>query len=192
MRWTSICLAVFLIAASLSAQVKLGEAPTFPFGSPVAMSARVELVQSPAVLFASPVSNACPIGIVAERRSPVSMSTVGTSPVATRTQGIRLRFQHFLTPEIQQVTVVVHGLSQRSRIIPADIRSISDLEETFQLTRAEQATSLTTSYLQPSRVFITQWIELTSVDYTDGSTWHAWRAGQCTVTPNKLILVAGR
>ena len=70
-----------------------------------------------------------------------------------------------------------------------DTGPTSDVDETFRLAKNEQATSLAASYLRPERVFITQWIELKDVEYTDGSNWHASRAAQCTVTPDNFILV---
>jgi len=171
MRGTSALLAALLASATLSAQVKVAE--------------------SPAVLFDAPMSSGCPIGISAERRSSVAVSTVGSAPGRTLSQGLQLRFSRLFTPGIEGVTVVVHGLSGKTQMMPAGIDS-SDVAESFHLNRAGQAASLSASYIEPKRVRTTQWVELTSVDYTDGTTWHESSGGQCKVTPSNFVLVAGR
>jgi hypothetical protein len=153
------------------------------------MSAQVKLGESPTVLFLSPGSTGCPIGLTAERRSAPVINTIGNAPPSPPTQRLHLRFVSYAARNIEQVTVIVHGLSGRSRIIPADSASSSDVEETFHLTRSAEASSLTASYLWPQNIRTTQWIELTSVDYADGSTWRASREAQCTVTPSNFVLV---
>jgi len=191
MRGISVCLAALLTSATLSAQVKLGESPDIPAAYPQAISAGVKLGESPAVLFASPMSSGCPIGIAAERSLSVIVK-IRSAGAAPQTQGLQLRFQHLLAPGIEGVTGVVHGLSGKSRMMPAGSDSSSDVAETFHLNRPEQAASLSAAYLQPKTVRMTQWIELTSVDYTDGSSWHSSQAARCRVTPSNLVLVAGR
>jgi len=196
MRSTALCLPLLFATATLSAQglfaqSKTGESPALAAPPQKAMSAPAKLGQSPIVLFASANSGGCPIGIVAERHSAPIVNTIGSAPARPQTQGLELRFSRLLTPEIAAVTLTVHGLSGRGQFMPAGTIS-SDASETFQLTRAEQAKGLTDSYLQPKRVRTAQWIELTSVDFTDGTTWHATHGEQCTVTPSNLVLVSAR
>jgi len=192
MRGISLCLALLFAGATLSAQVKTGESPALPAGYPTAMPAQVKLGESPTVLFASPNSTGCPIGMVAERQSAPIVSTVGNASPVPSTQAIQLRFRHYPAPNIEQVTVIVHGLSGKSRMMPANSADSNDVEESFQLTRAADASSLTASYVRPTRVRTTQWIELTRVEYADGTTWRASREAQCTITPNNFVLVSAR
>ena len=189
MRCSSVCLALALVSASLSAQVRLSESPAPHSISPAAPSSQLEVGELPAFLFATPTSHGCPIAILAERRSPAAVSTIGTPSTTPRNQAIQLRFYRFFGPKIEQVTVVVHGFSEKSRIMPLSTERTSDVEETFQLTRSGHAASLAASFLQPKRVFLTQWIELRNVGYVDGSTWHASHVAECTVTPSRLVLV---
>ena len=189
MRCSSFCLMFALTTSSLLAQVKTGESHTPQSISSSDPSPQLQPSEAPASFFATLASHGCPIAISADRHSPAAISTIGTLRTTPRNQAVQLRFHQFYGPKIEQVTVVVHGFSQESRIMPLDTERTSDVAETFQLRRSELAASLVASYLQPTRVFITQWIELKNVGYTDGSTWHASRSAECTVTPSKLALL---
>lgn len=135
MRGTALCLAVIVSGATLLAQTPLGQSPAADSAASQGpkLTEDAKLGESPIVLFASPGSYGCPVGLTAERYSPSTLVTASEPSAMRLSEGIQLGLEHRLAPDVEQITVVVHGLSGKSRFVPLATESSGDVEETFEL-----------------------------------------------------------
>ena len=157
------------------------------------MAAQSNTAITPSILIASPASVGCPIGVVAERRSATVLHQVTSASPVAQTQNVALTFQRVSTLKIEQVSVVVHGISGATRLMPAaGAASTGDLEETFQLTREPDASSLANSFIRTRHIHIVRWVELKTIEYADGSSWHESPESKCRATPSGLELIASK
>jgi hypothetical protein len=83
--------------------------------------------------------------------------------------------------------IVVHGYTAGSRIIPASSPS-EEITENFHL-NATEGLSLVESPIRTTQIATVDWLELTRIEYADGTIWQASRASQCSASPSLFVLV---
>lgn len=145
----------------------------------------------PSVLTAPVVSEGCPIHLSAQRRATVTFN-VARMPQKSHGQELELMFSRMNAPKIEKISVTVHGWSSGSRMAPAEMNSKDDAVETFELVRPADALSLLESRIATRKMSFIRWVELNSIDYANGSSWHATKDSQCRATPERFQLVASR
>jgi hypothetical protein len=94
------------------------------------------------------------------------------------------------TPAIQSIEVKVYGTSPKDRVLPVNTRADDTVTKTFELHRTSDSDSLRDADVWMHQVGSLSWVDLISVTYADGTTWHA-AAGNasCRAVPSNLILV---
>ena len=171
-----------LLLASLTAWPQQAARPAAQTASP---SQTMPTLLKPPV-----VSEGCPISFFAERR-PIGLVGYASDTEARRHHtGVELTFKRSETPRIVSASVTVHGTSARPRITPAGTNPDEDLTETFDLERQAGTPTLQTTELWMKKLANVRWVELTGLEYVDGSAWHPSSTSRCNATPNGVLLVA--
>jgi hypothetical protein len=143
------------------------------------------------VLTATPASEACPVSFFAKRQSNVGVSFAKGAREEGHRSWLELTFDRLDAGKIVKVNVTVHGHSGGARAVPAGTNSNDDVVEIFQLGRETGAASLLRLEIWLNRVNTVSWIELTELEYADGSVWRASKGSRCSAAPDGFVLVAG-
>ena len=134
----------------------------------------------------------CPIGMQARHGAgiPVGMNA-GRSPITPPAQRIHLTMTNLLAHEIVSAQFVVHGYSNKRRAMNlANSSSNPDLVKTVEVVLDVKGKSEASSDLSLSRFSAVTSIDLNSITYADGSTWHTPSPEACSIAPDMLMLVA--
>jgi hypothetical protein len=132
-------------------------------------------------------ASACPVGFSVNRRANGAIiRTVLKQPVY-RSQGVDITFARPST-RIVSADIVVHGYPPTVQAIPATPSAPKEVTETFHLT-ANDDQPLLHSSIWTERMTAIGWVELTRLDYADGTSWQPSTAGQCRATPSLYLLV---
>ena len=143
---------------------------------------------STATIFVSPpASEACPVNFAVKRSSHSGLVMVKPNG-AGFTQGLQIDF--LKSPEILRANLTVHGMSARGHMMPAASRASrpDDASETFVLTPGAGLPLLHSS-ITTKKISAITWVELTRIDYANGTTWQASPESRCTAAPSLFVLV---
>jgi hypothetical protein len=146
----------------------------------------------------------CPIGMQARHGAglPVAMSagpSINGSPIdpnspafaPERAQRIHLTMTNLLSREIVSAQFVVHGYSNKGRALDlANSSPEPDLVKTVDVVLDVKGKSEASSDLSLSRFTAVTSIDLNSITYADGNTWHTPSSEACSITPDLIMLVA--
>jgi hypothetical protein len=144
----------------------------------------------------------CPLGMQASHETglPVAMNagpTINGGPIApsipapARAQRIRLTLANLLAHDIASAQFVVHGFSDKGRAMNLANRSPApDLAKTVDVVQIVKGKGQASSELSLSRFAAVTSIDLNSITYADGATWHTPSSGACSITPDLIMLVA--
>jgi len=133
----------------------------------------------------------CPIGMQARRAAglPVSMNArppIEKSPKAPDFRASTQRIQLTMTNRLAH-----HGYSNKARAMNlANSSQEPDLAKTVDVVLDVKGKSEASSDLLLSRFSAVTSIDLKSITYADGNTWHTPSADACSVTPDLIMLVA--
>lgn len=134
-------------------------------------------------------SDGCPVGFWAKRSSGLRVLRASDSGQSGPTLGLDILLDHRSAPEIQSVEVTVHGVTTRLRALPAGVSSSDEVTKIFQLQRASGEKGLSDASVRVPKAGALTRVDLNSVTYTDGSTWHDSKSLRCQAVPNNLVLV---
>ena len=158
--------------------------------APPALVAQASAGSTSAVFTAPPASEACPINF-SVRRTPNSGLVAVDHPGAPGqplAQGLELNFRNLPPSAIVRAEITVHGMSGL-HMVPADTAQKStDSTETFVLTASEDSPLLHPS-IWTKRLNAVAWLELTRIEYANGTVWQPTAESRCTAAPSLLILV---
>jgi hypothetical protein len=136
----------------------------------------------------------CPVGFNATRAGmPVMRSIAGDrgNSLAPRRDGplVDISFFDHLPQRIASVKLVLHGISAQQRLVPAYATPPEDIAEVFHLDRIAGHNQFDGAELQMRQSGIVSRVELTEIQFTDGTTWHPSDSSHCSVRPSGLVLV---
>jgi hypothetical protein len=141
----------------------------------------------------------CPVGFVASRQAGLQILSANDAHHSGPALGLHLTLNHRPAPAIESIEITVYGLSPKSRILPTNWPtnqqiSSSDSENdtitrTLELHRRIGSDSLTESDVWVHQFGVINWVDLTSITYTDGTTWQATENFKCRSVPSNLLLV---
>lgn len=145
-----------------------------------------------AVFAQPPASQSCPVRFSADRLSVPALRNVDKAAPSAG-QGLEINFSALPTATVVKADVTVHGTSAGLRMSPAALSAIKrdDAVETFQLT-ASEGKPLLQSSIWTTKIAIVSWVELTHVEYADGTTWQASPESRCAAAPSLFVLVNAR
>ena len=101
-------------------------------------------------------------------------------------QGLALNFAQAET-QIVSADIVVHGYPNSMFVVPATLLR-EDVTEFFHLTASEGAPLLHSS-IWTKRLMV-RWVELTRLEYADGTTWKPSAPHQCHAAPSLYLPVS--
>jgi hypothetical protein len=141
------------------------------------------------VLYANrPDNSGCPVGFFASRRGTGHAMSAADAGQAGPAQGLHLMLNHLTQPAIESIEITVYGVSSKARVLPAGPPP-EDISKTFGLRRETGSNSLSDADVWMHNVGSLTRVDLISIHYTDGTTWHATENLKCRVVPSNFVLV---
>jgi hypothetical protein len=133
-------------------------------------------------------ASACPVGFSINRKPDAAVIwTDSPNPRAPHGQGLDITLAK-PKAQIASADIVVHGYPAGLHIFPATPSAPSEITETFHLTANADQPLLQPSIWTAHMVAIS-WVELTRLDYADGTSWQASTPRQCRAAPSLYVLV---
>jgi hypothetical protein len=156
--------------------------------------------------FAAPatVSNpaACPVELSAAQHNGGNLVSVGKpdpQPSAVNPnrahQSIDLSMKNTRLQRIVAAELEVHGTANKSRMVRTN--AVADQPMTDAVRNVHLVSSVPADQTRMRTVSVNDltsvaWVSVIELRYADGSTWHARPGAECRVTPDPLMLVAGK
>jgi hypothetical protein len=141
------------------------------------------------VLYANrPDNSGCPVGFFASRRATGQIMSAGDARQAGPAQGLHLILNHQTEPAIESIEITVYGVSSKARVLPAG-PTPEDISKTFELRRETGSNSLSDADVWMHNVGSLSRVDLISIHYADGTTWHTTENLKCRAVPSNFLLV---
>jgi hypothetical protein len=139
-------------------------------------------------------TSGCPVGFYASRRATGQIMSAGDARQAGPGQGLHLTLSHLTsTPaDIQSIEVTVYGTSSKARVLPLAQKASDTVSKTFELRRTSDSTSLTDADVWMHQVGSLTSVDLISITYANGTTWHATANLRCRAVPSNYLLVGNK
>jgi hypothetical protein len=155
--------------------------------SSASLAAQTSTGNSPTILVEPPSSHACPVLLSVDRIPDGAVILTNGAPAPHR-QGLTLTFRR-PAAQIVAADITVHFYPASVRAIPAAPGAKDRAEETqtFYLSSANGPmlqSSIWTYYTAP-----VSWVELTRLEFADGTTWQSSAPRQCGAAPSLFVLV---
>jgi hypothetical protein len=135
-----------------------------------------------------PDNSGCPIGFFASRRATGQIMSAGDARQAGPGQGLHLTLNHQTEPAIETIEITVYGVSSKARVLPAGPPP-EDVSKTFELRRSADSNTLTDADVWMHNVGSLSRVDLISIHYADGTTWHTTENLKCRAVPSNFLLV---
>jgi hypothetical protein len=191
MRRLSISL-LFLLAGAFTFAQTSSNPPAAPKNLPTTGKAADSVV-----LYTDRLDNsACPIGFFARRQATGQIMSAGDAKQDGPAQGLHLMLNHLTAPAIEsiEITVYGYGISSKARALPAfpTQEPSPDVSKTFELRRSADSNSLSDADVWMHNVGSLSRVDLISVHYADGTTWHTTENLKCRAIPSGILLIGRR
>jgi hypothetical protein len=172
---------LFLLAGTFTFAQTSSNPPTVPKNLPADIFVRPTLISG------------CPVGFFASRQANGQIMSANDGPQAGPAQGLHLKLNHLSsTPDIQSIEVKVYGTSPKERVLPVGRQATDTVSKTFELQRQTGTDSLSDADVWMHKVGSLSWVDLISITYADGATWHATESLKCRAVPSNFILVGSK
>jgi hypothetical protein len=149
-------------------------------------------------------SFSCPVNIEARHatQTPVSVNADGKDlqgpainapkgQVAPQFQRLQLTLTNPSSQDIVSAEFTAHGFSNNPRAMELSAGSNApDLAKTIEIALGVKGKGHASSELSLKHFTAVTSIDLNSLTYADGTTWHAPSPGACSITPSLVMLVA--
>jgi hypothetical protein len=144
------------------------------------------------ILSANRLDNSdCPVGFFASRQAIGNFMSAGDAGQAGPAQGLHLMLNRLTGPAIESIEITVYGVSSKGRVLPAGLPS-DDVSKTFELRRETGSNSLSDADVWIHNVGSLSRVDLISIHYADGTTWHTADNLKCRAVPSNFLLVGHR
>jgi hypothetical protein len=143
-----------------------------------------------AILTAGPASESCPVGFSASRTAAPTLTVAKRSKQNLPSLGLQLNFARLDASKIVKANITVHGASGKGHLMQAGTTTDSETTETFELHSNAGLERLFHSEISLKKMSAVSWVDLTEIEYADGSVWRASADSKCRAVPNSLLLVA--
>lgn len=153
--------------------------------------------------FAAPatVSNpsACPVELSAAQHGLGQMLAAGpNTPDGNEKhvgQSIELSMTNTRLQRIVAAELEVHGTANKRRMVRTNAvvdEPMADAVRNVHLVSSVPADQTRMRMVSVNDLTSVAWVSVIELRYADGSTWHARPGAECRVTPDPLMLVAGK
>lgn len=157
--------------------------------SSAALMAQISPRGTTALFTVGPVSESCPVDFFVSRISAPAVMVAKEDKSSHSGPGLKMNLAGSGASEVVKATVIVYGSSKQARLTPATANPNADMTETFELRSDARARSLLHSSVWLKKMSAVSWVDLTKIEYADGSVWHASSISQCRAAPSMLVLV---
>jgi hypothetical protein len=148
---------------------------------------------------AAVIQSSCPVGMFAQRRDSGQTLWITSfedehqpqkiDPLKPGNTGVHVFLSSHGKATISQVEIAVYYVSPGARTLPvAADGTPADLHKTFNLSAENGAALKLAGDLLLGPVAGITRVHLVSIDYADGTSWHATESA-CSVEPSRFILV---
>jgi hypothetical protein len=186
MRRLSVSL-LFLLAGAFTFAQTSNNSPIALKNSPTTGKAADSVV-----LYANRLDNSgCPVSFFASRQATGQVMSAGDAKQAGPAQGLHLMLNHQTEPAIESIEITVYGVSSKARVLPAG-PTPEDISKTFELRRETGSDSLSDADVWMHNVGSLSRVDLNSIHYADGTTWHATENLKCRAVPSNFLLTGSR
>jgi hypothetical protein len=149
------------------------------------------------------IQNSCPVGMFAQRRDSGQTLWITSfedehqpqkiNPLKPGNTGVHVFLSSHGKATIRQVEIAVYYVAPGTRVLPVGSDNTPpDPRKTFNLSAENGASLKLAGDLLLGPVAGITRVHLLSIDYTDGTSWHAPRESACSIEPSRLLLVNGR
>jgi hypothetical protein len=135
-----------------------------------------------------PFTSGCPVGFFASRQATGQIMSAGDAKQAGPAQGLHLTLNNPTEPAIESIEITVYGVSSKARVLPAG-PTPEDVSKTFELRRSAGSNSLSDADVWMHNVGSLSSVDLISITYADGTTWHATENFKCRAIPSNFLLI---
>jgi hypothetical protein len=145
------------------------------------------------VLNAVPPSSDCPVGMRVEHGNGDQLLWAKDRPKGIA-QYLQVIMNNSKSVDIVGAQITVHGFAAKTRYLPAQSSPTSspDLMKTVDLDLTVKSKGDASTDLRLPRFTAVSWIDLDSVSFADGTTWHSSVGKTCHVVPELMRLVSSR
>jgi hypothetical protein len=138
----------------------------------------------------------CPVGLRVERSSGLfAYENARAVPAdhASRLseQWFDLRMTNFSPHQIVNAEITSHGFSYKSRVNPVSAAT-PDIWKTVDVALDVKGNSSASHQLSFAHFSTISTMDVNSVTYDDGSTWHASSPGACSVAPSLFMRISAQ
>ena len=131
----------------------------------------------------------CPVNLIAQRQGSTNLLNANTRQSGPA-QGLHLYLNREPgAPTIESIEVTVYAISPKARILPTDIDSSDLRTKTFELRRDSNSPTLKEADVWMNKVGALRWVDLISITWTNGNTWHASQTSRCRSIPSNFVLI---
>jgi hypothetical protein len=141
--------------------------------------------------------NMCPVSLRAQHQADGSMVKIRRDQPMEAGQGLHLTLVNPPPRQIVAAVVTIHGWSNKARITETGSsygsgNGSSDMAKTMTVHFSAAASGSVTGDVRVAGMTAVERIDLESVVYADGGTENFTAQQACRVTPDPLMLIAGR
>jgi hypothetical protein len=148
--------------------------------------------------------SACPVELSAAQHGAGVLIAAGPNAPAVpepdgkhAQQAIDLSMKNTRLERIVAAELEVHGTSNKSRVLPAAGAVLTnepraDAVRNVHLVNSVPGDQTRTRTVSVNDLTSVAWISVIELRYADGSTWHARPGSECRVTPDPIMLIAGK
>jgi hypothetical protein len=138
----------------------------------------------------------CPVGLQVERSSGLfayeNAKALPADDVRPKIeQWFDFRMTNFLPHEIVSAQITAHGFGYKWRVIPIS-DATPDIWKTMNVALDVKGNSSASRELSLGHFSAIRTIDVNSVTYADGSTWHASSPGACSVAPSLIMRISAQ
>jgi hypothetical protein len=138
----------------------------------------------------------CPVGLQVERSGGLfeyknAKAVPAEQAAPSSEQWFDLKMINFLPREIVNAEITTHGFSYKWRIMPVSAAK-PDLWKTMDIVLDVKGNSSASRELSLGHFSTIRTIDVNSVTYADGSTWHAPSPGACSVAPSLIMRISAQ
>ena len=164
------------------------------FGSMTLTAQSLVLDKQPAVLNLVQMSSSCPVRISVQHRSGLERLEANQPQSKEIAQYLQVTMSNSRSLDIVGAQITAHGFDAKTRYLPAQyLRTSSpDLTKTVDLDLTVQSKGNASTDLRLPRFTAVSWIDLDSVTYADGTTWHSSAGKTCHVVPELMRLIGSQ
>jgi len=145
------------------------------------------------VIFLPIASSPCPVGLHAKQNSGGDILAISGAHPKGVGQSIRLILTNPDSRRIVGASVTVRGLTGKSRVIETlSSPAVSDAAKSIDVTFTGSHGNEISADLWVPGMSSVQAIDLSSVTYSDGSTWKLVTGNLCHAVPDPIMLIGAR